>query len=66
MKRPLRPNERGILIIGAVVVLVGALRLSVRAPDPLMEIAVFLGAGLLLLAGFAWAWTHGLFGGSDD
>ena len=66
MKRPLQPREQGILLIGGMIVIAGAFRLGLRAAEPLIDVALFLGAGLLLLASVAWAWSHGHFGGSDD
>jgi hypothetical protein len=66
VRRPLQPNERWVLLLGGVIVIAGAFRLGLRGPQPLIDIAAFLGAGLLLLAGLALAWSRGLFGGSDD
>ena len=65
-RRPLQPNERWVLLLGGALVIAGAFRLGLRGPQPLIDIAAFLGAGLLLLAALGWAWTHGLLGGSDD
>jgi len=65
MKRPLQQRERWVLALGGAIVVAGAFRLGLRGAQPLLDIAAFLGAGLLLLAVVAWAWTHGYFGGSD-
>jgi hypothetical protein len=67
--RPLKPNERFILLVALFTIAVGVSRGAARnwdRPDAqAAELAILL-LGVLLIAGVAWGLKSGFFGASDD